>query len=161
MPEKFIEQFLRVERWFTRLQNAVVAHPQVRPIDEDYYLDDLYSFFVNCYHLKDWIEKDEAIICTKSEIESFLAKNDYLKLCANLCNSSKHLVLKSRGRSQQSPKVTEPIITVSVAINPSEREAKASLFKADGQGRCPRPRRFSALGIFYLWRFPAKSPARR
>ena len=28
-------------------------------IDEEYYLDDLYSFFINRYHLKDWIEKDE------------------------------------------------------------------------------------------------------
>ena len=129
MKAKYIEQFLRVERWFSRLLDDALSRPKTQQITEEYFQDDLYSFFINCYHLKDWIEKDNSIACTKSDTESFLAKNEYLKLCADLCNSSKHLVLNTKGRSQKSPRVGVPEIYTSVAIDPKAVKADSSLLQ--------------------------------
>lgn len=129
MKAKYIEQFLRVERWFSRLLDDSLARPEKQQITKEYFQDDLYSFFINCYHLKDWIEKDDSIICTKSDLESFLAKNEYLKLCADLCNSSKHLVLNTKGRSQKSPRVGMPEIYTSVGIDSKTLEVIPDLLR--------------------------------
>ena len=55
--KKYIEQFLRVKRYLERFArlNAGVDHTQASPN----YDDDVYSFFQNCHHLKDWIKKND------------------------------------------------------------------------------------------------------
>lgn len=122
----YVEQYLRVERWFTRLQDAAVSKPYVRPLtltqQIEFLQDELYAFFVNCYHLKDWIEKDETIPFGQSEVESFIARNSYLKLCADLCNSSKHLQLRSQGRSNLHPRTGSPSVRHSFLIDSSKPE---------------------------------------
>jgi len=60
------------------------------PID---YLDVVYAFFQSCYHLKDWVLTDK--IKTSSEIKKFIDDNDCIKICADICNGTKHFNLKN------------------------------------------------------------------
>lgn len=97
--KRYLEQFLRTKRYFERFArlNAGVEHTQASP----YYDDDVYSFFQNCYHLKDWIKNDP--YCARWEnVESFINSNKDLQVCADLCNGLKHLSL-TRPRSAENP----------------------------------------------------------
>ncbi len=65
------------------------------------YDDDVYAFFQNCYHLKDWIKNDPA--CSYwGNVEKMINENPHLKICADLCNGLKHLTL-TRPRSDERP----------------------------------------------------------
>jgi hypothetical protein len=66
-----------------------------------HYEDDVYAFFQNCYHLKDWIKNDQN--CSEwSDVEKMINENYDLKICADLCNALKHLTL-TRPRSSDNP----------------------------------------------------------
>lgn len=65
--------------------------------------DAAYAFFQDCYHLKDWIKNDPG--CShRGIVESFVSGSKALSLCADICNSSKHLTL-TRSRSGHNPKL--------------------------------------------------------
>jgi hypothetical protein len=82
-------------------------------VPSENYVDDIYAFFMSCFHLKDWIKNDHtvrsAIPTIKKDVEAFIYGdeqlktdgNDYLKLCGDLCNSLKHL--ENRNRSREKP----------------------------------------------------------
>jgi hypothetical protein len=53
------------------------------------------AFFQNCYHLKDWLWNDPASRPHMGDIEQFIDNSPNMCLCADLCNGSKHLRLKS------------------------------------------------------------------
>ena len=80
------DQLLRVGRFLRRVEN--IARDQVE------YEDDLWSFFQNCWHLKDWIKNDDALSqgCRDS-VERDAEKFESLMICADLANRSKHLRL--------------------------------------------------------------------
>lgn len=92
------EQFERVKRYLKRIEN--------QDRDSTEYDDDLWSFFQNCHHLKDWIINDTDIpdevkgIETKvgGNIEKFVSNNEELRICADLANRSKHLELTRNSR---------------------------------------------------------------
>lgn len=58
------------------------------------------EFFNQCYHLKDWLDKDGSIQADQ-DIEQFINKNQCLRLAADFCNSFKHAGLDRRSRSGQ------------------------------------------------------------
>ena len=95
------EQYDRMRRWYDRF----VALDQGRPHDvpSDNYLDEIYAFFMNCYHLKDWIKHDSTVAATVQQaVEPHINSNRPLKLCADICNSLKHRRLMS-SRSGEGP----------------------------------------------------------
>lgn len=61
-------------------------------------LDYALTFFVYSYHLKEWIQKYEQLDKTKfeSEWKKFLAKYPEIKLCRDICNVNKHLILTQK-----------------------------------------------------------------
>jgi len=69
--------------------------------------DDVLAFFQNCYHLKDWVINDSAceILNKKEEVENLINDSESLKVCADLCNGSKHLELINP-RSDKETKIT-------------------------------------------------------
>ena len=82
----FLEQFERVKRYLKRIEN--------QDRDSTEYDDDLWSFFLNCYHLKDWIRNDpEVEEEIRGGVEEFVSGNEELRICADLANRSKHLKL--------------------------------------------------------------------
>lgn len=86
MP-KHIEQYNRIHRWFNKINNL--------SSERDLNLNDLgYSFFTCCWHLWDWISKDETLNLEVRKLAEGFAKNsEYLKICEGICVSSKHAVI--------------------------------------------------------------------
>ncbi len=88
--EKFEEQFERVNRFYRRFKEI---YQGMRDTTED----DIYCFFQNCYHLKDFLKNDDKY--TKhdaSAIEHYVHNNKWLVICADICNATKHLILKNK-----------------------------------------------------------------
>lgn len=107
---KFTEQFKRTERWHKRLKVICKTIPKDwGPLEEE---DDVLAFFQNCYHLKDWVINDPSceILDKKKEVEKLINNSEFLKVCADLCNGSKHLELMNP-RLDKETKITR-VITV-------------------------------------------------
>ena len=67
--------------------------------------DDARSFFVHCYHVRDWIVNDDnAPSCIKKKVNEFVRDNTYMKICADMSNGIKHF---KRNRSPLSPSQPE------------------------------------------------------
>ncbi len=56
------------------------------------------SFFVECYHFKDWLKKDSRIT-RPQDVEDCINASHSLSLAADLCNSLKHAGLDKTPRS--------------------------------------------------------------
>ncbi len=98
----FVEQYERVRRFYERFGALNLGRPHDVPSDN--YLDDVYSFFINCYHLKDWIRNDAMLSKNvKDAVEPHINSSRSLKLCADICNSQKHLALTKPPRSGENP----------------------------------------------------------
>jgi len=84
------EQFERVKRYLQRRQD--------RGRQRTSYEDDLWSFFRNCRHLKDWIKNDDTLPKdTREAIVDEVHQSGILMICRDLANRSKHLVLTAPG----------------------------------------------------------------
>lgn len=110
MATSYIDQFERMKRYFTRFKqiNDGKTHNQ----SSKNYDDDVYAFFQNCYHLKDWIKNDPE--CSNwSKVENFINQNGDLSICADLCNALKHLIL-TKPRSIENPAFAGGHITLKI-----------------------------------------------
>jgi hypothetical protein len=95
------EQYDRMKRWYARFD--AINRGRSHDLSSDYYVDEIYAFFLNCYHLKDWILRDGALAGTaRARVEAFINSNRDLRLCADICNSLKHVRLTAT-RSGESP----------------------------------------------------------
>jgi hypothetical protein len=71
--------------------------------------DMAYAFFVACYHLRDWLLQDPRVV--KDELDKFIADDQSLSLCRDICNGSKHAVL-TRARSTDDARLGRQHVTV-------------------------------------------------
>ena len=100
---RFLEQFERVKRYLNKIED--------QDRDSTEYDDDLWSFFQNCHHLKDWIKNDPDIGDEiKKTVEKFVRGNKELRICADLANRSKHLKLARSPR--EDAEVTSRSVTI-------------------------------------------------
>lgn len=98
--EKYIEQYERVWRWYRRFEK--INNNTEHDMASDNYQDEVYAFFINCYHLKDWIKNDPTSEIDSQQVEDFIEKSNYLKICGEFCNGFKHcLVKKARIRNRE------------------------------------------------------------
>jgi len=100
---RFEEQFHRVQRWYGRLK--LIARGEALSHDPACFTDEIYAFFLSCYHLKDWIKKDPAVVLQDKDkaVERFVTTTRCLAICADICNCTKHLVLDRPPRSGDVP----------------------------------------------------------
>ncbi len=83
---EYKRQFERVKRFLGRVED------QNRELVD--YEDDLWSFFQQSWHLKDWIKNDPSVpAAVRSRVENEVKKHQVLMICADLANRSKHLHL--------------------------------------------------------------------
>src|SRR5437016_3705170 len=102
---RYQDQLERVRRYHKRFADLDSGIADWIPTDN--YIDDMYAFFQNCYHLKDWLKKDPAFNAPE-DIEKFVTKTPCLALCADICNATKHLGLdpkKHPPRTGHEPKI--------------------------------------------------------
>lgn len=112
------EQFKRVKRWYERFKN--INNGKIHDKPSEFYEDELYAFFMNCYHLKDWIINDPSTSSVANKVEGCINSNPDLKFCADLCNSLKHLCLNKKGhppRSKEDPKFGTKSAIYNIAEN--------------------------------------------
>ena len=81
------DQFARMERALERVRsnrNRVLVE----------YEDDVWNFFQNSWHLKDWVKNDSELSQQhRGAVESDVSSIEVLLICADLANRSKHLRL--------------------------------------------------------------------
>ena len=94
-------QFERVARTFQRVLN----NQNRDPVE---YEDDVWSFFQNCWHLKDWIKNDSQGVAkaTRQKIDVEVNSRPALVMMGELANKSKNLELTT---SPTGPREALPI----------------------------------------------------
>ncbi len=97
---KYKEQYNRMMRWYEVFKTTNFG--RVHDRNSDFYQDEVYAFFMNCYHLKEWIKNDNTLPIPKPHVEKFINHETCLSLCADICNSIKHL--ENENRSLLDPK---------------------------------------------------------
>jgi hypothetical protein len=98
------QQWRRVGRLFARFEQTARGRDHDR--ESDYYQDEAYAFFQNCYHLKDWLKNDAAsAAAVADDIEQFISVSRALSICADLANGSKHLRITRQPRVDASTKI--------------------------------------------------------
>jgi hypothetical protein len=86
MP-KYLEQLERIRRMLNRIKR--------RDRSPEEYGDDVWSFFQNSWHLKDWMKNDPSVPSrVRTSIERFAAASPPLRICADLAIATKHLELR-------------------------------------------------------------------
>ena len=113
---KYREQFERTKRWFQRFQE--LATGKGHTLSSDYYQDEVYAFFLNCYHLKDWIKNDPFSGVLSQTVEDYVTKSEALSLCADICNGLKHLTV-TRPRSKKDPQFGKSLFKLGVGQEPT------------------------------------------
>jgi len=97
----YLEQLDRARRALTKLENlstiTSTENVSIPPVQQTEYVDALYFYFQNCWHLKDWIKNDDAAPASlKAAVRRMETEQDpvhSLMLCADLANGSKHFKL--------------------------------------------------------------------
>lgn len=100
--DAWLEQWNRVRRWYERFRETARGREHDR--ESEAYQDEVYAFFQNCHHLKDWLKNDDASRADVADVEEFVSRSPDLLLCADLANGSKHLRL-TRPRVDANTKV--------------------------------------------------------
>src|SRR5260370_40735833 len=85
-------QWARVKRRYACLEAMNTPREHISP-SADYPDDDFQAFFMDCFHLKDWLKNDSASGLSGKEVEDVVSNSGVLALCGELANGSKHLVL--------------------------------------------------------------------
>jgi hypothetical protein len=97
-----LTQFDRAKRYLERLHH--IYEGTYFPVDcADYYDDEVVSFFIHCYHIRDWILHLSKVPISAKEIDDFINMHEELKICADFCNGEKHCSLERAKRTGRQP----------------------------------------------------------
>ncbi len=83
--DRWKEQLARVRRWHLKAQK--INRDKTSISDDE--LDLLFAFFLNCWHLYDWLKNSNAL--STEALDNFFRKNETMKLCYDICIGAKHL----------------------------------------------------------------------
>ncbi len=125
---RYLEQLDRVKRWYEEFKLT----DQGRPHDHsaDFYQDQVYAFFQNYWHLKDWIKNDN--VGLYKELRDSIHSDPEMQLCRDICNGTKHLVLKE-SRSGEDPQFGQKKFRVAVGSEPTTISVKYTIDKSSGR----------------------------
>jgi hypothetical protein len=101
-----MEQIERAKRYLKRIENIYEGIFSSSGHNKYAYDDDVISFFIHCYHIRDWIIQLNLKGITAQDIDSYINKHQSLKICADLANGSKHCKLTRSIRSGREPHIT-------------------------------------------------------
>lgn len=100
-----MEQLERAQRYLERVKAIYAGVFSSKHHDKNAYEDDLISFFMHCYHIRDWVIHLNKIGVTASQVDAFINKHESLRICADLCNGSKHCKITRSLRTGKQPHV--------------------------------------------------------
>jgi hypothetical protein len=87
-----------------RFLDRILASPQDNgdSPSEVEFQDNVWAFFQNCWHVKDWVESDPlASPAQKNAVLAEAHRSSLLKICKQMCNGTKHLEVR-KGEAQHS-----------------------------------------------------------
>ncbi len=115
---KHQEQFERMKRWYERIKKinqGELHNLSFINLSPGYFYDEFYAFFVNCYHLKDWIQNDDTVKpLEKEKVEPFIKQDKCMSACRDICIGIKHLKQQSTPWSGQVPKFGDRELSLSL-----------------------------------------------
>lgn len=89
------KQFKRIERYLEKIKDN-------RNRDLLSYEDDVITFYMHCWHMKDWVLNDESVSdAIKTTVESFCEVSEEMQICRDLCHKSKHVTLNDIRRDAE------------------------------------------------------------
>nr|AAK73310.1 Ypar25 [Pseudomonas alcaligenes] len=97
----YLKQAERAQRYLERLRN--IYKGTYTPGSSEFYEDELVSFFIHCYHIRDWIINLSKLPITAKDIDAFINSHNELKICADFCNGEKHCHLERSKRTGGQP----------------------------------------------------------
>lgn len=100
-----MEQIERSKRYLNRIEKIYSGIFSSSGHDKEGYDDDVVSFFIHCYHIRDWIIELNTLNIKSVQVDIFINKHQQLKICANLANGSKHCKLKRSLRTGRQPHI--------------------------------------------------------
>lgn len=97
-----MEQLERTKRYLKRLRDiyAGVFDDGTTRIS---YEDDVLSFFMHCYHVRDWLVHSHEVQVRAKDIDDFISQSYCLCLCADISNGVKHCKLTRPPRTGSQP----------------------------------------------------------
>jgi hypothetical protein len=105
-------QLDRTRRFLDRLQSG---DPR-RDID---YQDDVWAFFQNCWHIKDWLQHDNRVPKgTRARAIAAAHASRILRVCRDMANGTKHRKLTHRDKSRPPPRARAVHMWTSTRIVP-------------------------------------------
>src|SRR4051812_45562561 len=91
-PSAYGQQLARARRFLERYRRirAVESSPDRPPLDV--IEDEMWAFFQNCWHVKDWLRHDPSVSeAVKDAAWNAVTASQPLMICADLANGIKHL----------------------------------------------------------------------
>lgn len=103
--DRTLEQLERAKRYLNKIENIYAGIFSSSIHEKEAYDDDVTSFFIHCYHVRDWIINLNKIGVTARQVDAYIDSHLALKICADLANSSKHCKLTRSLRSGHQPHI--------------------------------------------------------
>ncbi|WP_187673477.1 hypothetical protein [Zestomonas carbonaria] len=100
-----MEQLERAGRYLKRIENIYAGIFSSVGHDREAFDDDVISFFIHCYHVRDWIIHLNKIGVTARQVDAYIDRHRALKICADLANGSKHCKLTRSLRTDRQPQM--------------------------------------------------------
>jgi len=105
-------QLDRTRRFLDRVQSA---DPR-RDVD---YQDDVWAFFQNCWHIKDWLKHDYRVPKrTRDRVIAAAHASRILQVCRDMANGTKHRKLTGRDKGRPQPRARAMHLWTSTTIVP-------------------------------------------
>jgi hypothetical protein len=108
--KKYLEQLKRVNRFYKKVKSF--SHGGMHQVDEEC-LDQIISFFLHCYHLKDWLEVSQPRL--QDEIRELFSKDrgkKHFLMCRDLVVGIKHLSVSNPKLDSGNPTIAHQSVTV-------------------------------------------------
>lgn len=87
---KVQNQFFRMQNYLKRIE-SLYCGIKVTFEPTNTYEDDVYSFFMHCYHLCDWIKHDNTF-SPKNNPYDYMKSSQFLSIARDICTGAKHCV---------------------------------------------------------------------
>jgi len=134
-----LDQWRRVNRWHSRLDRIRRALPDADP-DKSLALDDVWAFFENCFHLRDWvIRSDKDPKKRQPQVDAFIDANAAMRLCRDVANGVKHYRLDPARPTTSDPNWStatrhEPVVTTGKGSRIAGGQPARWVFTGVGKG---------------------------
>lgn len=108
LDQGWASQWGRVQRSHQRLPWEGFEWASV--VTGEHLRDDVVHFFMDCYHLKDWLKNDPQITL-QGDVEELIQQSTALKVVADIANGQKHLKLTSSRSGDTTTRLTDVMVT--------------------------------------------------